>query len=117
LIDKLTILEIKRKRLRSPLAVADVEREQAALLPALLALDPLPDRLVALQNALAEVNERLWMIEDAIRNKEASHSFDEDFIMLARSVYQNNDERARIKHVINQLLQSSLVEQKQYSTN
>jgi len=115
LIDKLTILDIKRVRLRSAAAVADVERERAYLLQAMAALDPAPDGLAALQAALAAVNDRLWTIEDAIREKEAAGSFDADFIALARSVYQQNDERGRVKRAINDLLGSRLVEQKQYS--
>ena len=82
---------------------------------AMAALDPAPDGLAALQAALAAVNDRLWTIEDAIREKEAAGSFDADFIALARSVYQQNDERGRIKRAINDLLGSRLVEQKQYS--
>ena len=115
LIDKLTILDIKRVRLRSAAAVADVERERAYLLQAMAALAPVPDGLAAQQAALAAVNDRLWTIEDAIREKEAAGSFDADFIALARSVYQQNDERGRVKRAINDLLGSRLVEQKQYS--
>jgi 3-methyladenine DNA glycosylase/8-oxoguanine DNA glycosylase len=115
LIDKLTILEIKRQRLHAPAALKEVERELAALSPALGALIPLPAGLAALQAALASVNERLWDIEDAIRDKEARHSFDDGFIALARSVYQQNDERGRIKRAIDRLLQSPLTEQKQYT--
>ena len=115
LIDKLTILDIKRVRLRSAAAVADVERERAYLLQAMAALDPASDGLAALQAQLAAVNDRLWTIEDAIREKEAAGSFDADFIALARSVYQQNDERGRVKRAINDLLGSRLVEQKQYS--
>jgi 3-methyladenine DNA glycosylase/8-oxoguanine DNA glycosylase len=115
LADKLSILEIKRRRLRSEDAVADVEREFAALAPVMASLAPPPAGLGDLQAALAAVNERLWMIEDAIREKEARQSFDATFIALARSVYQQNDERGRIKQAINRLLRSPLVEQKQYS--
>ena len=60
------------------------------------------------------MNRRLWDIEDAIRRKEASQAFDAEFIELARSVYRTNDERSRIKRMINELMQSAIVEEKQY---
>jgi hypothetical protein len=61
------------------------------------------------------VNEALWDIEDAIREKEAAAQFDPDFIDLARSVYRMNDRRAAIKREINLLLDSELVEEKSYA--
>jgi 3-methyladenine DNA glycosylase/8-oxoguanine DNA glycosylase len=115
LIDKLTILDIKRVRLRAASAVADVERERAFLVQAMAVLNPPPDGLEALQSELAAINDRLWAIEDAIREKEAAGVFDDGFIALARSVYQQNDERGRVKRAINDLLGSDLVEQKQYA--
>ena len=66
------------------------------------------------ERALQAVNERLWDIEDLIRDKEARQSFDRDFIELARSVYVCNDERAAIKKRINLTLGSRLVEEKSY---
>lgn len=62
------------------------------------------------------MNEALWEIEDRIRTKEAGQAFDDDFIALARSVYKKNDERSRLKRAMNQLLDSELVEEKQYSS-
>jgi hypothetical protein len=114
LLDKITILEIKRARLRSPNAVANTEREQAALDAVLAGLDA-PDGLPGLRLALTRVNERLWEIEDAIRAKEAAGDFGAEFVALARSVYRQNDERGRIKRAINTLLGSGLVEEKLYS--
>jgi hypothetical protein len=61
------------------------------------------------------VNQRLWSIEDRIREKDAKGDFGEEFVALARSVYRENDERGRIKQAINTLLGSVLVEVKQYS--
>jgi hypothetical protein len=61
------------------------------------------------------VNQRLWGIEDAVREKEATGDFGPEFVALARSVYRENDERARLKREINQLLNSVLVEEKEYS--
>jgi uncharacterized protein YkuJ len=64
--------------------------------------------------ALLRVNERLWSIEDDIRNQERAQAFDAEFIRLARAVYFENDERAAIKRRINTTLGSSLVEEKSY---
>jgi len=111
LIDKITILEIKTERLSDPAALDNVRRELALLLDA---LPPPTDALDRLRRDLAQVNRRLWDIEDAIRAKEASRSFDAEFIALARSVYRTNDERSRIKRDINHLLQSPLIEEKHY---
>ena len=115
LLDKIAILEIKRIRLRAPEAIANAEREFSALAPALAVLEPAPAGLAELRTALAAVNQRLWTIEDRIREKEAAGDFGPDFVALARSVYRENDERGRIKRAINTLLGSELVEEKQYS--
>lgn len=115
LLDKIAILEIKRSRLRAPEAVANAERELAALAPCLTMLQPAPAGLAELRRTLAEVNQRLWEIEDQIREKDAQGDFGAQFVALARSVYRENDERGRIKRAINTLLQSTLVEEKQYS--
>ncbi len=114
LVDKLTILEIKERRLSSPEAVANVRRELAALNKVLNSLQP-PAGLNALKQGLTVVNEALWEIEDQIRAKEAASSFDREFIEIARSVYFNNDKRAALKREINMLLKSDLIEEKQYT--
>jgi hypothetical protein len=116
LIDKMTILEIKNQRLTSPEAVANVQLELAALRQAAQDLLPRPPELDALKTKLKSINEVLWEIEDKIRAKEAAKSFDQQFVGLARSVYFNNDERARIKREINKLLNSKFVEEKQYTS-
>jgi hypothetical protein len=115
LLDKISILEIKRLRLGAPQAVANAEREMAALVPCLAVLEPAPTELAEMRTALAEVNQRLWDIEDRIREKDAQGDFGSEFVALARSVYRENDERGRIKRAINTLLQSTLMEEKQYS--
>ena len=115
LFDKIAILEIKRVRLLSPDAIANAEHELAALRPSLTALGSLSEDLTALRTALAAVNERLWVIEDRIREKEAQGDFGAEFVALARSVYRENDERGRIKRAINTLLGSVLIEEKQYT--
>lgn len=115
LIDKITILEIKQQRLTSPAAVANVRKELEALLRASGGLSPEPAGLDALKRDLKAINEALWDIENRTRAKEAAKSFDTEFIELTRSVYLNNDKRARIKRQINELLNSGLVEEKQYT--
>jgi hypothetical protein len=115
LIDKITILEIKERRLRSPEAVVNVRRELAALRRVVQEFPAMPSALDALKRELQSVNETLWEIEDQIRAKEATKSFDRQFIELARSVYLNNDERARLKRDINELMQSGIIEEKQYT--
>jgi uncharacterized protein YkuJ len=67
-------------------------------------------------SALMRVNERLWVIEDDIRDKERAQAFDAEFIRLARAVYFENDERAAIKRRINTTLGSSIVEEKSYAS-
>ena len=115
LIDKITILEIKQRRLTSTEATANVRRELAVLTAAENMYSHHSD-LKSLKDELRLVNEALWEIEDKIRQKEASKLFDQEFIELARSVYINNDKRANLKRKINGLLGSPLVEEKQYST-
>ncbi len=115
LVDKLTILEIKARRLTSPAAVANVQRELSAINEAMRDLRP-PEQFAELKRGLAAVNERLWDIEDQIRAKEADGAFDRQFIELARSVYINNDQRADLKRAINELLGSGLIEEKQYTS-
>ena len=72
----------------------------------------LPTELV---DALSEINQRLWTIEDAIREREASNCFDDRFIELARSVYRCNDQRAALKRQINTATGSHLIEEKGYA--
>jgi len=116
LIDKITILEIKEQRLTSPAAVENVRKELASLTRVLGTLKPAPAGLGALKRDLKAVNEMLWDIENRTRAKEAAKLFDDEFIGLTRSVYQNNDKRAGIKRQINELLNSGLVEEKQYTS-
>src|SRR4029077_21014728 len=114
-IDKITILEIKQQRLSSADAIANVERELAALNKVVVDAS-VPAALMELKMALKAINEKLWDIENQIRAKEAQGTFDSAFIELARSVYINNDLRAKLKRAINELLNSELVEEKQYTT-
>ena len=116
LIDRITILEIKEQRLTSPAAVGNVRNELASLMRVFGTLTPVPVGLDSLKRELKAINEALWDIENRTRAKEAAKLFDDEFIALTRSVYQNNDKRAGIKRRINELLNSGLVEEKQYTS-
>jgi hypothetical protein len=113
LLDKITILRIKVARIQDAGKLANVKLELALLEDTWRASGA--DKDVSQdEHALHSVNERLWDIEDRLREKEARQTFDRDFIELARSVYVANDERAAIKKRINQQLGSRLVEEKSY---
>jgi len=116
LLDKITILEIKSARLTSGQALANVRDELARLSKIAATIERADDEIRDLKTALKQVNETLWEIEDRIRDCENKKLFDREFIELARSVYKNNDERARIKRRINMILKSELIEEKQYKS-
>jgi Family of unknown function (DUF6165) len=115
LLDKLTILRIKSTRMSDPQKVANVRMELQALEETWRNSAFAEAGIEADVNALLEVNERLWVIEDDIRDKERAQAFDAEFIRLARAVYFENDERAAIKRRINSKLGSSIVEEKSYA--
>lgn len=115
LIDKLTILRLKSERIADPAKLANVRREQAVLLATADAHLPPSDRLSELWDALYEINARLWVIEDDIRDCERAGDFGPRFVELARSVYRVNDERAAVKKAINLHLGSEIVEEKSYA--
>ena len=115
LIDKITILEIKRE------SIVDKEKLSNINLEYMVLLETLENKIIAsneidsLRIKLKTINKRLWDIEDQLRDLERSKTFNEDFIKLARSVYFTNDERSEIKKSINKLLNSEIVEEKSYS--
>lgn len=111
LLDKISILEIKRRRICDPEKRRNVRFELASLQSARRALAFTPE-VARLARELGVVNEALWKIEDEIRRCEQKGDFGADFIRLARSVYLNNDRRARLKRQINESLGSPLVEEK-----
>jgi hypothetical protein len=115
LIDKITILEIKLERIADVGKLANVRVEWEALCAARNGALTQSQDLDALTVALKKVNETLWDIEDDIRECERIKDFGPRFIELARSVYITNDERARLKRQINELLGSHLVEEKSYA--
>lgn len=112
LLDKITILRIKQKRIHDPLKRTSIHKELSALLlvcqTAGLSLD---------HPTLAELeatNERLWDIEDEIRECERQKVFDQKFIELARAVYITNDRRFALKSALNTFFGSSFREEKSY---
>src|SRR5215831_4125588 len=114
LLDKLTILRIKQARIQDAAKLANVKLELSLLEQTWRDSGASSYDVAHDEHALQHVNERLWDIEDRIRDKEAKQSFDRDFIELARSVYVSNDERAAIKKRINLQLGSRLLEEKSY---
>ena len=114
LLDKIAILQIKSERIGDAAKLANVRNELSALEKTWMAHPAAGGDVAKLRADLKEVNERLWEIEDDIRVKEKAQQFDADFIRLARSVYFENDERARIKKDINLALGSTYVEEKSY---
>ncbi len=115
LIDKITILEIKvarftdlAKRANAQAELSLLVRRRAAALPPDAALDVLAARLL-------EVNQRIWDLEDTVRDHERRRLFDAGFIDAARRIYRTNDERAALKREINLASGSTLIEEKPYS--
>ncbi|GAA4780450.1 DUF6165 family protein [Lysobacter hankyongensis] len=114
LLDKIAILQIKSERMTDPAKLANVRNELTALEATWGAHPAAAHDISGLRAGLKAVNERLWVIEDDIRLKEKAQAFDDEFIRLARAVYFENDERARIKKDINLALGSAYVEEKSY---
>ena len=115
-MDKITILRIKAARITDATKLANVKRELEILEHTWSESAYGQQDISADTAALQAVNERLWVIEDDIRDKERAKSFDAGFIALARSVYIENDERAAIKKRINTALGSAIVEEKSYAS-
>ena len=112
LIDKITILEIKKNKLQNS-KLENVFKE-LSFLRKLMAKHQIEitDNLFT---QLKEINLKLWNIEDQIRIKEKNKEFDNIFIELARSVYFTNDKRSEIKKRINRLSNSEITEEKSYA--
>jgi hypothetical protein len=114
LLDKITILRIKAVRILDPAKLVNV-RHELELLEGIWRSSGFGTREVsAEERALHALNERLWDVEDRLREKEAVQTFDRDFVELARAVYLTNDERAEIKRRLNVQLGSRIVEEKSY---
>ena len=115
LFDKITILEIKLENLKVKKALDNVKKEHNQL--CIIFDQSFLENIIAekLIKDLKNINQKLWDIEDRIREKERNKTFDEDFVELARSVYFTNDERSRIKRKINNTFGSELIEEKSYA--
>ena len=114
LIDKITILEIKRVKITDEGKLIEINKELLSL--SLILEKNIPDlsKIDKLKSDLKNINLKLWDIEDNKRNSEKNNDFGEKFIKLARNVYKFNDERAKIKLAINNTLGSSIKEVKSY---
>ena len=115
LVDKLTILRLKSEKITDPAKLANVRVEAAALQATADAHLPPGPELDRLWEDLYQINARLWVVEDDIRDCEAAGDFGPKFIELARAVYVTNDERAAVKKAINLHLGSRIVEEKSYA--
>lgn len=115
LIDKITILRIKAKRITDPAKLKNIHAELHSLENTLNLHVPCTQELEALTAELQKVNEALWDIEDEIRDEERHQRFGDKFIQLARNVYFTNDRRCEIKRQMNIVVGSRFVEEKSYS--
>ncbi len=114
LLDKITILRIKERRIADPEKLVNVRRELHAL--ERIWRNSVSVRVHEAEAQLTSVNEALWDIEDEIRDQECRQDFGPRFIELARQVYLTNDLRAEIKRAINLGLGSTLIEEKSYQS-
>lgn len=114
LIDKLTILEIKKSKITDNEKLKNIQLEFELLNNKYQTKLKDTKELQVFYDALLKVNHKLWKIEDKIRILENSKEFNEEFIDLARSVYKLNDERFAIKNEINKTFDSEIQEQKEY---
>ena len=114
LIDKITILEIKKEKISNTEKLLEVNKELSSLNETLKKSINNESKILNFKNDLKNINLKLWNIEDGKRSAEKNNKFDEKFIELARSVYKFNDERAKIKLAINNALGSNIKEVKSY---
>ena len=114
LIDKITILEIKKEKISNKEKLVEVNKELISLNETLEKSINDESKILSFKNDLKNINLKLWDIEDGKRSAEKNNQFDEKFIELARSVYKFNDERAKIKLAINNALGSNIKEVKSY---
>ena len=114
LIDKITILEIKKAKISNKEKLIDIQKELSSLNETMKKFIHDESSIAKHKNDLKEINLKLWDIEDGKRSAEKKNDFDEKFINLARNVYKFNDERAKIKLAINNALGSNIREVKSY---
>ena len=114
LIDKITILEIKKEKISNKEKLVEVNKELISLNETLKKSINDESKILSFKNELKKINLKLWDIEDGKRLAEKNNRFDEKFVELARNVYKFNDERAKIKLAINNALGSNIKEIKSY---
>ena len=115
LIDKITILEIKKEKISNKEKLIEVNKELISLNETLKkTIKNDESKILSFKNDLKNINLKLWDIEDGKRSAEKNNKFDEKFIQLARNVYKFNDKRAKIKLAINNALGSNIKEVKSY---
>jgi len=113
LVDKITILKIKKRKISKPDSLRNIDIELGFLNEKYDSLN-LSDEIFEMEIKLYNINLRLWDVEDEIRVLESTNSFEEDFINLSRSVYKLNDKRFLLKKEINTKTNSALCEEKSY---
>ena len=114
MLDKITILEIKSVRISDQTKLLNVSKELHLLDELWSKHESEDEALIKMRLELRTINEKLWDIEDDIRDEERNNRFGERFIELARLVYFTNDKRADVKKQINLHLNSDIVEEKSY---
>ena len=114
LIDKITILEIKKEKIVSKDKILEINKELISLNETMKKHIPNQATIKNFKDDLKNINLKLWDIEDGKRLAEKNNLFDDNFIKLARNVYKFNDERARLKLEINKVLGSNIKEVKSY---
>ena len=115
LLDKLSILEIKKEKISDKNKLENVVYEFNILKKLSNTIEKnYKEEFKDLYTRLIEINKKLWEIEDEIRILEANKDFNDEFIQLARSVYIVNDERFEQKKLINKTFGSEIMEEKQY---
>ena len=114
LIDKITILEIKKVKITNKNKLAEVEKELLSLNETMKKFIPDNPNILKFKDELKDINLKLWNIENDKRLAEKNKTFDKKFIELARNVYKSNDQRAKVKLEINNALGSNIKEVKSY---
>ena len=115
LLDKISILEIKKEKIKDPNKLEFINKEHLILKNQLDKSVKKTEKLEKLFQSLKEINAKLWVIEDEKRQCEKDKKFDEKFIKLSRDVHFFNDDRAKIKLEINSHTGSSIREIKEYT--
>ena len=114
LIDKITILEIKKMKIKNQSKLNEVDKELNSLKSTMNKFISDPSKILKFKEQLKNINLKLWDVEDGKRLAEKNNDFGKKFIELARNVYKFNDERAKIKLEINNSLGSNIKEVKSY---